>query len=58
MSEQKMNKTNKTNNKNKKEEYLNSYKDTIGTNDINANSENNYEEDDDTTRKKRKGRHF
>lgn len=44
--------------KQSREEYLNSYKDTIGTNDINANSENNYEEDDDTTRKKRKGRHF
>ena len=42
----------------KREEYLNSYKDTIATNDIDANNENNYEEDDDTTRKKRKGRHF
>ena len=44
--------------KQSREEYLNSYKDTIATNDIDANNENNYEEDDDTTRKKRKGRHF
>lgn len=44
--------------KQSREEYLNSYKDTIGVNDINTNNENNYEEDDDTTRKKRKGRHF